>query len=51
MNINLISKMEESTLERLKTKFIFSIEGNIGSGKATIIHHLQRLYKDVLLVE
>ena len=43
--------MEESALERLKTKYIFSIEGNIGSGKTTIIHHLQRLYKDVLLVE
>ena len=43
--------MEESALERLKTKFIFSIEGNIGAGKTTIIHHLQRLYKDVLLVE
>lgn len=43
--------MEESALERLKRKFIFSIEGNIGSGKTTIIHHLQRLYKDVILVE
>ena len=35
----------------MKRKFIFSIEGNIGSGKTTIIHHLQRLYKDVILVE
>ena len=43
--------MEESALEKLKSKFIFSIEGNIGSGKTTIIRHLQRLYKDVLLVE
>ena len=43
--------MEESALEKLKSKYIFSIEGNIGSGKTTIIHHLQRLYKDVLLVE
>ena len=43
--------MEGSALEKLKSKFIFSIEGNIGSGKTTIIHHLQRLYKDVLLVE
>ena len=43
--------MEGSALERLKSKFIFSIEGNIGSGKTTIIHHLQRLYKDVILVE
>ena len=43
--------MEVSSLEKLKNKFIFSIEGNIGSGKTAIIHHLQRLYKDVLLVE
>ena len=43
--------MEESALEKLKSKYIFSIEGNIGSGKTTIIHHLQRLYKDVILVE
>ena len=43
--------MEQSALEKLKSKYIFSIEGNIGSGKTTIIHHLQRLYKDVLLVE
>ena len=42
---------EGSALEKLKSKLIFSIEGNIGSGKTTIIHHLQRLYKDVLLVE
>ena len=50
MNI-LKSNMEQSALEKLKSKYIFSIEGNIGSGKTTIIHHLQRLYKDVLLVE
>ena len=43
--------MEETALEKLKHKYIFSIEGNIGSGKTTIIHHLQRLYKDVILVE
>jgi len=43
--------MEQSALEKLKSKYIFSIEGNIGSGKTTIIHHLQRLYKDVILVE
>jgi len=44
--------MEQTALERLKTKYIFSIEGNIGSGKTTVIHHLQRLYGDqVILVE
>ena len=44
--------MEQTALERLKTKYIFSIEGNLGSGKTTVIHHLQRLYGDqVILVE
>lgn len=43
--------MEETALEKLKHKYIFSIEGNIGSGKTTIIHHMQRLYQDVYLVE
>ena len=44
--------MEQTALERLKTKYIFSIEGNIGSGKTTVIHHLQRLYgEQVILVE
>lgn len=43
--------MELTPLEKLKSKFIFSIEGNIGSGKTTIISHLKRLYKDVLVVE
>ena len=44
--------MEQTALERLKSKYIFSIEGNIGSGKTTIIRHLQRLYGDqVILVE
>ena len=44
--------MEQTALESLKSKYIFSIEGNIGSGKSTIIHHLQRLYGDqVILVE
>ena len=44
--------MDQTALERLKSKYIFSIEGNIGSGKTTIINHLKRLYGDeVLLVE
>ena len=44
--------MEQTALERLKSKYIFSIEGNIGSGKTTIIHHLQEIYGDqVVLVE
>ena len=44
--------MEQTALERLKSKYIFSIEGNIGAGKTTIIHHLQQIYGDqVILVE
>ena len=44
--------MEQTALERLKSKYIFSIEGNIGSGKTTVIHHLQRIFGDqVILVE
>ena len=44
--------MQQTALERLKSKYIFSIEGNIGSGKTTIIHHLQEIYGDqVVLVE
>ena len=44
--------MEQTALERLKSKYIFSIEGNIGSGKSTVIQHLQQIYGDqVILVE
>ncbi len=44
--------MEQTALERLKSKYIFSIEGNIGSGKTTVIRHLQQIYGDqVVLVE
>ena len=44
--------MKGETLEKLHKKHIFSIEGNIGSGKSTIIQHLQKIYKGkVLLVE
>lgn len=43
--------MEKTALEKLNEKFIFSIEGNIGAGKSTIIKHLQKLYENVILVE
>ena len=44
--------MKGETLAKLHKKHIFSIEGNIGSGKSTIIQHLQKIYKGkVLLVE
>ena len=43
--------MDKTNLEKLKDKFIFSIEGNIGAGKSTIIKYLQKLYDNILLVE
>ena len=44
--------MDQTAVERLKSKYIFSIEGNIGSGKTTVIRHLQQIYGDqVVLVE
>lgn len=43
--------MEKTPLEKLQNKKIFSIEGNIGAGKTTLIKKLQALYSNLLLVE
>ena len=43
--------MDKSSIEKLSDKKIFSIEGNIGAGKTTIINHLKQLFPDVYLVE
>ena len=43
--------MDKSSIEKLSDKKIFSIEGNIGAGKTTIINHLKTLFNDILLVE
>ena len=42
----------QSAIEKIKTKRIYALEGNIGAGKTTVIHHLQQIYGDqVILVE
>ena len=43
--------MDTTSIEKLNDKKIFSIEGNIGAGKTTIINHLKQLFPDVYLVE
>ena len=43
--------MDTTSKEKLNDKKIFSIEGNIGAGKTTIINHLKTLFNDILLVE
>ena len=43
--------MNKVSLEKLYDKNIFSIEGNMGAGKTTIINLLQKDFDDVLLVE
>ena len=43
--------MDTTSIEKLNDKKIFSIEGNIGAGKTTIINHLKTLFNDILLVE
>lgn len=43
--------MNKTPIEKLYEKKIISIEGNIGSGKTTIINLLQNNFEDVLLVE
>lgn len=43
--------MDKSGLEKLYDKKIFSIEGNVGAGKTTVINLLQKDFTDILLVE
>ena len=43
--------MDITSKEKLNDKKIFTIEGNIGAGKKTIINHLKTLFNDILLVE
>lgn len=43
--------MNKVSIEKLYDKKIFSIEGNMGAGKTTIINLLQKDFDDVLLVE
>lgn len=40
-----------SSIEKLKSKKIYSIEGNIGAGKTTILKIIGKYFKDVAFVE
>ena len=42
---------EQSTIEKLKTKKIYALEGNIGAGKTTILKIIGKYFDDVELVE
>lgn len=43
--------MELSAIEKLKDKRIYSIEGNIGAGKTTILKLIDKYFQDVEFVE
>ena len=43
--------LSETLLEKLKTKRIYSIEGNIGAGKTTILNLIGKTFQDVEFVE
>jgi len=43
--------MDKTSLQKLNDKKIFSIEGNIGSGKTTLIKYLQQLNENIILIE
>lgn len=42
---------EKSNIEKIKSKKIYSIEGNIGAGKTTILKIIGQHFKDVAFVE
>ena len=42
---------EQSSIEKIKTKKIYALEGNIGAGKTTILKIIGKHLKDVELVE
>jgi deoxyadenosine/deoxycytidine kinase len=43
--------MDKTSLQKLNDKKIFSIEGNIGSGKTTLIKYLQQFNENIILIE
>ena len=43
--------IEPSAIEKLKSKKIFALEGNIGAGKTTILNIMSKNLKDVEFVE
>ena len=42
---------EPSSIEKIKTKKIYALEGNIGAGKTTILKIISNHFKDIELVE
>ena len=42
---------EKSAIEKLRTKKIYALEGNIGAGKTTILKNIGKHFKDVEFVE
>jgi len=42
---------EKSSIEKIKTKKIYALEGNIGAGKSTILKILGKHFKDIEFVE
>ena len=42
---------EQSAIEKIKTKKIYALEGNIGAGKTTILKIIGKHFKDVEFVE
>ena len=41
----------QSLIEKIKTKKIYALEGNIGAGKTTILKIISNHFKDIELVE
>ena len=43
--------IEKSSIEEIKTKKIYALEGNIGAGKTTVLKLMSKTFKDVEFVE
>ena len=41
----------QSSIEKIKTKKIYALEGNIGAGKTTILKMIAKHFKDVEFME
>ena len=42
---------QQSSIEKIKTKKIYALEGNIGAGKTTILQIMSKYFKDVEFIE
>lgn len=43
--------MEQSSIEKLRMKKIYTLEGNIGAGKTTVLKIIQQYFNDIEFVE